>query len=156
MQKARLPGFSFSNLRAAFAPLPHPAYNSGMTSISALQTFRAMDTDTNGGISAQELKQGQLFAPAGLRQAIAKTDAATVFKQFDTDSNGSLSPAELAQGLAQTTPDVASALLAAQQQQNPVSQLLAGLKTSAYNTLPGLTTNAGTLAANVLSAYFKA
>jgi hypothetical protein len=120
--------------------------------VSAI-AFRSIDADASGGVSLKELKQGQALASSALRSAIGAKGADTVFKSFDANSDGKLSANEFADGLATLAPSTASALLAAQEQQNPVSQLLTGLKSGLYASLPGVQGQLATTAASVLAAY---
>jgi Ca2+-binding EF-hand superfamily protein len=122
-------------------------------SVSALQAFRFLDVDGGGSVSQKEFTNGLGLLTPGVRQAVGATSAQKVFAAMDKDSNGALSNDELAQGLALLNTDTAGALLAAQDQQSPVAQMLAGLQSGAYSTLPGVTTGLGSVSAQVLAAY---
>lgn len=121
--------------------------------ISAGMAFRYLDGDGSRTLGVKEFSNGLGLLGAGVRQAVAATSAQKVFDAMDKDDSGGLSNDELAQGLALLRTDTAGALLAAQDQQSPVAQLMAGLQSGAYSTLGAATSSLGSVSAQVLAAY---
>lgn len=117
------------------------------------QALRQMDADGSRGLSLKEFTQGRGLAPLGIRQAIGETNAKTVFTAMDTDKNGQLSAVEFATGAAGLSYDVSAALLAAQEKQSPVDQMLVGLKSGFYSSLTGGLNGVSSPMQAVLAAY---
>lgn len=124
-----------------------------MVTLSASQAMRMLDADRSGGVSAREFKNGLGLLSAGVRQAVGATSVEKVFAAIDADSDQVLSRPEMADGLALLRTDTANALLAAQESQSPVAQMLSGLRSGAYSTLPGVKGSLATTSMAVLTTY---